>query len=174
MGKKIDRPYVDSARGSGRTTKALTRAWELSQDPKEACMVLFVVGLAKLDHYHIRLLARIAGEDNLKQVRLASREVVFKNGGRIRFVNWDNDHLERWAASKWRLRGYRPDLPVVWDHFAEDQWAIREKRRFDEHVREEKAKAAKQNPLKEVRWSCCANERRTMDGGCANCGDPSL
>lgn len=173
MGKKVDRPWVDSARGSGRTTRALKSAWEASQDPKGARMVLFVTPLAKLDQYNIQLLAKIADESNFKGVKLSHREVRFKNGGRIRFVNWDDPHLEQWAPSRWRLRGYRPDLPAIWDHHAEDLWAARERRRFEAHLKSESAKLYI-SPLRDAPPPCCKNECRTMDGGCANCGDPCL
>lgn len=112
-------------RGTGRSTRLLQTALKHAIEGPEPRLVVFIVGMNKEDDYNFRIVHELA-KDQIKQYSMANRMIMFKSGGRIRFMNWDDDNLMQVAPGRWRVAGYRADTPVIWDHHAEDRWAERE------------------------------------------------
>lgn len=116
-------------RGTGRTTRALQKALEevFSEHPPR--VAFFVVANSKHDGYCFRIVTK-GREELIQKYSMHSRTIHFKNDGRLHFISFDSEQLFQMAPGHWRVRGYRADTPVVWDHEAEDQWTMREAERI--------------------------------------------
>lgn len=115
----------DPDRGTGRTTRALEALIKNVIHGPEPRLGFYVTHGKHFDDYCFRVIARL-DKDNIKQYSMANRMILFKNDGRIRFINWDTDLLAHMGKEHFRVAGYRADTPVVWDHHAEDLWLERE------------------------------------------------
>jgi len=120
-------------RGTGRTTRLLREALKVAIEGPEPRLVFFVVHDSRADDYDFRLIA-FEVKDQLKKYSMANRMILFKNGGRLRFVNWDDQFLVHLGRDKFHMSGYRPDTPIIWDHEAKDRWEEREMARNRPHM----------------------------------------
>lgn len=117
----------DSYRGTGRTTRAVQHLLKMVVDGAEPKMGFYVVTRGQMDDFIFRIIAQ-THKDRIKQYSMSNRMVLFNNDARIRFVNWDDPYLMPLdpRGDRWKMSGYRPGLPIVWDHAAQDAWTERE------------------------------------------------
>lgn len=105
-------------RGTGRTTQGLQGALKVALEGPEPRLVFYVVHSPSFDDYCFRIVARLA-QDLIKQYSMANRMILFKSGGRLRFITNTDDFLSSdVGGGNWRVAGYRLDTPIVWDHHA--------------------------------------------------------
>lgn len=114
-------------RGSGRTTRSLEQLLKVVLEGPEPRLGVYVTTGKQMDDYCFRIIAHKT-KDLIKQYSMTSRMITFTNGGRIRFISWDDNLLvpydeKRWL---WLVQGYRQDTPVFWDHHAVDCWTERQ------------------------------------------------
>jgi hypothetical protein len=139
---------MDTKRGTGRTTRSIQDVLKIALEGVEPRLVVYVQGNSQQDDYCFRIVARLE-KSQIKQYSMASRIITFKSGGRIRFVNWDDDQLMEYGPEQWRLIGYRADTPVIWDHHARDLRIEREIARNSPESARKRAKIEEMRKLME-------------------------